>query len=119
VPAVLPVGAKMAILTGDPAKAGPFTMFLAMPSGYRVGPHFHPTDEGVDVKKGMLLMGIGDVYDASKLKPMQEGDRGSMPANVHHFGTTHGATVILVTAMGPFVINYVNPADDPQKQSKP
>jgi hypothetical protein len=119
VPAALPAGAQMAILSGDPGKPGPFTMLLAMPTGYRLGPHFHPTEEDVEVKKGTLLTGIGDAFDASTLKPMPVGEKGSVPPNVRHFGTTKGATVILVTAMGPFSITYVNPADDPQKRAKP
>src|SRR5687768_998441 len=30
-PAILPAGASLAVLEGDPSKAGPFTMRLAMP----------------------------------------------------------------------------------------
>src|SRR2546430_15252643 len=44
-PAVFPKGAKMAVVSGDPAKAAPFTVELAMPSGYKIAPHFHPIDE--------------------------------------------------------------------------
>src|SRR5437899_4262399 len=44
-PAVFPKGAKMAVVAGDPAQATPFTVELAMPAGYKIPPHFHPTDE--------------------------------------------------------------------------
>ena len=113
-PAVFPKGAKMAVVSGDPGKAAPFTVELAMPSGYKIPPHFHPTDETVEVKKGTLLVGMGDTFDASQAKPMNAGDKGSVPANAHHFAAVKGATVITVTAMGPFAMTYVNPADDPQ-----
>ena len=116
-PAVFPKGAKMAVVSGDPGKAAPFTVQLAMPSGYKIPPHFHPTDETVQVKKGTLLVGMGDTFDASKTKPMKAGDKGSLPANAHHFAAAQGATVIAVSAMGPFGMTYVNPADDPQEQS--
>jgi hypothetical protein len=116
-PAVFPKGAKMAVVSGDPAKAAPFTVELAMPSGYKIAPHFHPIDETVTVKKGTFLVGMGDVFDASKAKPMKTGATGSMPANAHHFAAVKGATVIAVSAMGPFGMTYVNPADDPQKQA--
>jgi len=116
-PAVFPKGAKMAVVSGDPGKAAPFTVELAMPSGYKVAPHFHPTDETVTVKKGTLLVGMGDTFDASKAKPMKPGDTESMPANAHHFAAVKGATIIAVSAMGPFGMTYVNPADDPQKQA--
>jgi len=42
-PAVFPMGARMAVVSGDPSKAGLFTVQLAMPSGYKIAPHFHPT----------------------------------------------------------------------------
>src|SRR5207249_4284939 len=113
-PAVFPKGARMAVVSGDPGKAAPFTVELAMPSGYKIPPHFHPTDETVEVKKGTLLVGMGDTFDASQAKPMNAGDKGSVPANAHHFAAVKGATVITVTAMGPFAMTYVNPADDPQ-----
>ncbi len=49
-PAVFPPGARMAVVSGDPSKAELFTVELAMPSGYKIAPHFHPTDETVEVK---------------------------------------------------------------------
>ena len=100
-PAVFPMGARMAVVSGDPSKAGPFVVELAMPSGYQIAPHFHPTDEVVEVKKGTLLVGMGDKFDLAK---------------AHHFAAAQGATFISVSAMGPFALTYVNPADDPQKQ---
>ncbi len=115
-PAVFPPGARMAVVSGDPSKAAVFTVQLAMPSGYQIAPHFHPTDETVEVKKGTLLVGMGDKLDLSKAKPMKAGDKGAVPAKAHHFAAAQGATFIQVTAMGPFALTYVNPADDPQKQ---
>jgi len=114
-PAAFPKGAKMAVVSGDPSKAAPFTVELAMPGGYKIAPHFHPTDETVEVKKGTLLVGMGDTFDASQAKPMKAGAKASMPANAHHFAAAKGATVLVVSAMGPFGMTYVNPADDPQR----
>ncbi len=114
-PAVFPAGAKMAVLSGDPTKAGPFVVELAMPAGYKLGPHFHPTAEVVTVKKGTFLYGMGDIFDAAKTKAMQVGDSGSIPANAHHFATTKVTTFVTVSSMGPFAMTYVHAADDPQK----
>src|SRR5207302_4394895 len=116
-PAVFPAGARMAVVSGDPTRAGLFTVQLAMPSGYKIPPHFHPTDESVEVKKGTLLVGMGDKFDAAKAKAMKAGDKGSIPAKAHHFAAAQGATFIQVTAMGPFALTYVNPADDPRSRS--
>ncbi len=37
-----------------------------------------------------------------------------MPKQMHHFVTAKGETIVQVHAMGPFVLNYVDPADDPR-----
>jgi len=114
-PAVFPAGAKMAVVSGDPSKPGPFVIQLAMPDGYRLAPHFHPTDESVEVKQGTFLFAMGDTFDLAKTKPMNVGEKGSIPANMHHYATAKGATVVAVTSTGPFALTYVNPADNPQK----
>lgn len=114
-PPVFPKGAQMAVVSGDPGKAGEFVIQLSMPAGYKIPPHFHPTDETVEVKKGTFLVGMGDTLDVKSTKPMKVGDKGTIAAQMHHFGVTQGATVVSVTAMGPFAMTYVNPADNPQK----
>jgi quercetin dioxygenase-like cupin family protein len=113
-PAVFPKGAKMAVVSGDPGKAAPFTVELSFPDGYKIPPHFHPTDESVEVKKGTFLVGMGDTLDVSKTNPMKPGAKGQLPAQAHHYAIAKGATVVSVTSMGPFAMTYVNPADDPQ-----
>ena len=117
-PAVFPHGATMAVVSGDPTKSGPFVAQLRMPSGYRIAPHWHPTDEHILVKEGTFLLGMGDKMDANTMKSMtvlKAGQSGDAKANVHHFAATQGHTVVEVSAQGPFVLNYVNPADNPQK----
>ncbi|HEV8196728.1 MAG TPA: cupin domain-containing protein [Gemmatimonadales bacterium] len=115
-PAVFPKGAKMAVVSGDPSQAAMFTIQLKMPAGYTIAPHFHPTDEAVVVKQGTFLVGMGDKVDIKATKAMKVGDKGSIPANEHHYARAQTATTVEVTAMGPFVLTYVNPADDPQKK---
>ena len=39
-----------------------------------------------------------------------------MPAGMHHFAVAKSDAVIEIAAMGPFVINYVDPTDDPSKK---
>jgi quercetin dioxygenase-like cupin family protein len=114
-PAVFPKGARMAVVSGDPGKSGEFVIQLSMPAGYKISPHFHPTDETVLVKKGTFLVGMGDTLDVKSTKPMKVGDKGTIAAQMHHFAMTKTATIVSVTAMGPFAMTYVNPADNPQK----
>jgi len=114
-PAVFPKGAMMAVVSGDPSKPAMFTVELKMPNGYRIPPHFHPTEESVVVKQGTFLVGMGDKFDVKEAKAMKVGEKGSIPAMMHHYATAKGPTVVAVTAMGPFALTYVNSADDPQK----
>jgi mannose-6-phosphate isomerase-like protein (cupin superfamily) len=119
-PAVFPSGAKMAVVSGDPTKAGPFTAQLSMPSGYRIPPHWHPTDEHVVVKRGTLLIGMGDTMtkaSTKSMKALKAGESVDVKANMHHYAAAQGRTLIDVTAQGPFAMTYVNPADDPQTRT--
>jgi quercetin dioxygenase-like cupin family protein len=115
-PAVFPAGAEMAVLQGDPSVAGAvFTVRLRLPNGYILPPHRHPTDEMVTVISGKFLVGIGDTFDEEALlPPLRSGGFVTAPANVSHFATVKGRTVVQVHAIGPFQLTYVNPADDPR-----
>ena len=116
-PPALPKGAKLAVVSGDPSKAGPFVIQLRFPPAYAVPPHSHPTDEHVTVLSGALSLGMGSVADRDKVKVLGPGKSAIAPANMAHFAsTTQGATV-QISAQGPFQITYVNPADDPRNGS--
>jgi Domain of unknown function (DUF4437) len=117
-PPSLPAGAKAAMLEGDPAKAGPFTIRLQMPAGYKVAPHTHPTTEAITVLSGTFAMGTGPKFDESGAHEMTTGGFALMPAGTQHFAWCKNACVIQVNSTGPFVINYVNPADDPRGAKK-
>jgi uncharacterized protein DUF4437 len=117
-PPVFPAGAKMAVLQGDPGKAGVFTIRLKAPDGYKVAAHWHPTAENLTVISGTFNLGTGDKLDETKTTAMSAGAFGSMPAKMHHFAWTKGETEVQVSGMGPFKLIYVNPADDPSKAKK-
>jgi quercetin dioxygenase-like cupin family protein len=114
-PAVFPKGAKMAVVSGDPSKPAMFTIELAMPAGYKIPPHFHPTDEHVTVKGGTFLVGMGDVLDEKHARVMAAGDSGTISAEMHHFAVARTRSTVEVVAMGPFAMTYVRPEDDPQE----
>ncbi len=117
-PPSLPKGAKAAVLDGDPAAPGLFTMRLLVPAGYRVPPHSHPAQEHVTVLSGELMMGLGETWDETKGHTMPAGTLGIMPAGVRHFAWTKAETVIQLHGIGPWGINYVNPQDDPRNQKQ-
>jgi quercetin dioxygenase-like cupin family protein len=113
-PPVLEPGAQMAVLQGDPSKAGEeFTVRLRFPNGYKIAPHTHPTAENVTVIEGTFLVGMGSTVDRSKMMALPRGAFVSAPAQHAHYAVARGETVVQVHAIGPFALTYVNPADAP------
>ena len=115
-PGSLSPGAKFAVIEGDPKNAALFTMRLKLPASYRIAAHWHPADEHVTVLSGTFHMGMGDKLDATKGKALGVGSFAVMPANVQHYAWTNEETIIQLHGMGPWGVNYVNPADDPRKK---
>ena len=114
-PPMLPKGAQFAVLSGDPMKAGPFTIRLKAAAGYKIPAHQHPTAERVTVISGNFHFGMGDKLDDKKAEALQSGGFVDLPANMNHFALTSSETVVQIDSEGPFSIIYVNPADDPTK----
>ena len=116
VPPFLPKGAKLAVLVGDPSKPEPFTVRLQMPDGYKIAPHTHPNDEHVTVLSGTFRAAMGSKWDDKALTDFAPGSYANMAATMPHYAMAKGTTVVQVHGFGPFVINYINAADDPSKQ---
>jgi quercetin dioxygenase-like cupin family protein len=112
-PALFPRGAQVAVLSGDPFKPVVLKVLMSMPDGYRMPPHFHATDEHVEVRQGTFLVGMGDKPDPRKTIALAVGDTATAPAGMHHYSVTKGATIVSVTIMGPYIITYVHPKDEP------
>jgi quercetin dioxygenase-like cupin family protein len=119
VPPVLPPGALIAAVSGDPTAPGEFTLLVSMPNGYRIPPHSHPSDEHVEVKEGTLLVGMGDRLDPKRTQALAAGDSATAPAGMHHFSIAKGRTVLSVTFIGPYTITYVRAEDAPRPPSFP
>ena len=115
-PPSLPKGAQAAVLEGNPAEAGPFTMRVKLPANYKIPPHWHPTIEHVTVLSGTLNIGMGDAWDETKGKALSAGSFAAMPPQMRHFAWTSEATIIQLHGTGPWGISYVNSADDPRNR---
>jgi len=115
-PPTLPKGAEITVLSGDPSKDGPFVLRLKMPSGYKVPPHNHPTDEYATVISGNFHIGMGDKVDERKAIELRAGGYAEAPAKMNHYGWTSSPSVVQLHGKGPFGITYVNPADDPSEE---
>ena len=114
-PPSLPAGAKAAVLEGNPKEAGPFTMRLSLPDGYRIPPHSHPAAERVTVIEGTFRLGMGEKFEESALNALKAGSYVAMEPGTKHFVLAKGNTVVQINGVGPWKITYVNPADDPRK----
>ncbi|MEP7310257.1 MAG: cupin domain-containing protein [Acidobacteriota bacterium] len=112
-PPILPPGAQIAVLAGDPTRAVPYTVRLKFPAGYAIPAHSHPTDEHVAVVSGELFMGMGTKLDRTAGRALGAGGFALMPAHANHFAYTYGETTIVLYGQGPVEFKYVNPADDP------
>src|SRR5258706_1595587 len=84
-PPVFPAGMTVALLSGDPAKPGPFTVRSKMPAGYRIPPHWHPVAEYLTIVSGSIAFGMGDKFDASTMKTGPAGGYAVMPPEMRHF----------------------------------
>jgi hypothetical protein len=115
-PPVLPPGAKIAVLSGNPMAEGPFVLRLQFPAGYDVPAHFHSGDELITVISGTFGIGHGDALDREKGQILPVGGFVEMPAGHHHFAWAETETVVQIHGPGPFDITYLNPADDPLTQ---
>jgi hypothetical protein len=118
-PPALPSGAKVAVVSGDPAKAGPFTIRIDMPPDYAVRPHHHPAIEEIRLLEGTLHVGHGPKWDEQAMKAVAPDQPVSIPAKQPHFVHAASRVVVEVQSTGPFEVTYVNPKDDPRTGSTP
>jgi quercetin dioxygenase-like cupin family protein len=112
-------GAEIAVVSGDPNKEGsPFVMRFRYRGKARIPPHWHPTDEHLTILSGTFRLGMGKSGDEGVTTALGAGAYAFVAAKMPHYAWADGDTVIQVHGIGPFVINYVNPADDPNAAAK-
>jgi hypothetical protein len=118
-PPILPAGAQLAVLEGNPAEKGAVVLRLKMPANYKIPAHWHTMDERVTVLSGTFNVGMGDKLSTQASQPLTSGGFVSLPAKMHHFAWTSAPTVVQLNLEGPFDLFYVDPNDNPQKAKQP
>jgi hypothetical protein len=83
-----------------------------------VAPHWHPGVENLTIISVTVALGMGEQFDEATMMEIGPGGFASLPAEMRHSFLAKSASTFQVHGMGPFVVNYVNPADDPSKQQK-
>ena len=66
---------------------------LKMPAGYKINPHWHPTDEHVTVITGTFALGMGEKFDAAAMKDLPAGGYALLPAQMRHYAMSKTASI--------------------------
>lgn len=114
--AAFPPEARLAVLVGDPAKAGPYVVRVKAAAGARLMPHQHPEDRIYTVISGVFYIGLGSEFDPAQLTAYAPGTVVVLPGNTHHFHwAKSGEYITQVTGYGPLGIDYLDAKDDPRR----
>jgi hypothetical protein len=114
-PAILPAGAQLAVLEGNPGEKGTLVLRLKMPANYKIPAHWHSMDERVTVLSGTFNIGMGDKLSPHGSQALTPGGFVSLPAKMRHFAWTSVPTIVQIDLNGPFDLFYVDPKDNPQQ----
>ena len=81
-----PIGAKMAVLQGDPSKPGLYVVLVKWTPHHMSHPHWHPNDRFITVISGTWWVGTGPKFDPDSTVPSQPAP--SSPISANKFTTT-------------------------------
>ena len=117
-PASIPPGAEAVVLHGDPSEEGLFALRLRLPEDYAIPPHTHPQPEIVTVISGTFHVGMGETADRDEAEALPAGSFFAFQPGMAHYAFNDEETVIQLNSTGPWELNYVNPEDDPRRQTQ-
>lgn len=105
----LPPDWRVAVLMGDPSKAGPYVERVKLPPNAAIPPHTHPDNENITVLSGSFGIGEGEVADNAKGKVFSPGSFYYLPANTTHFAWAgpEGA-IVQIHGIGPSGVKMVH-----------
>lgn len=103
-------GMKIAVLHGNPAAKGDYTLRLRFPAEYKFPVHWHPGGEHLTVLWGTFMLGMGSSNDWTTVRTYAPGDFLYIPARHPHFGGAgRNVTVIQLHGEGPFQLILGSP----------
>lgn len=114
-------GAEIAILEGDPLAEGElYTLQLKLPADFSIAPHTHPVPERVLLLSGSLYLGHDTEMNKESAERVTEGSYFTVPPEMIHYviSGNEGETILHITSVGPFEMNYVNEEDDPRLRAE-
>jgi pimeloyl-ACP methyl ester carboxylesterase len=95
-------GIQTIVLSGDPAKAGPYAIELKIPAHTHIAAHSHRDNRLAMVVSGEWHFGYGSKADDARTSVLTQGAFYTEPANAPHFAFTGDQpTTVFITGMGP------------------
>jgi hypothetical protein len=95
-------GLDVALLVGDPAKAGPYIVLARWPAHHMSHPHYHINDRFITVVSGTWWVGTGRVFRPDKTVPLPAGSFVTHYSKQIHFdGAKDEDCVIEIVGEGP------------------
>jgi quercetin dioxygenase-like cupin family protein len=114
-----PPAARLAVLVGDPTKAGPYVIRVRLPTDTKMLPHKHPEDRIYTVISGVFYIGLGEEFDEAELTAHGPGSVLILPGDQPHFHwAKSGEYITQVSAIGPLGLAYIDPASDPRNDPR-
>lgn len=97
-----PIGAKMAVLEGDPSKPGLYLVLVKWTPHHMSHPHFHPNDRFITVISGTWWVGTGAKFDPESTVPLPAGTFVThFGKQIHYDGAKDQETVLEIVGEGP------------------
>ncbi|MBN9004115.1 MAG: alpha/beta fold hydrolase [Rhizobiales bacterium] len=104
-------GIQTIVLSGDPAKAGPYAIQLKVPAHTNIAAHTHRDNRFGMVVSGEWHFGYGQTANAAATTALGPGGFYTEPAGMAHFAFTGDQpTIVYITGQGPSDTNYVSTA---------
>jgi pimeloyl-ACP methyl ester carboxylesterase/quercetin dioxygenase-like cupin family protein len=95
-------GIRTVLLSGDPAKPGPYVLEIRVPANTSIAPHTHRDDRTSTVISGTWYFGFGADRGEARIKALTAGGMYTEPRGVPHFALTRDEpAVVRVTGIGP------------------
>lgn len=102
-----------AMLVGDPAISGPYTIRYSAPAGYDIGLHLHPDDdEQLTVLSGTVRWSAGPEHSGAREYVLPAGSFALAPAGTPHRITAIEDCVLQMSGVGPRAYVYIEATDD-------
>jgi hypothetical protein len=97
-----PIGAKMAVLHGDPSKPGLYIVLVKWTPHHMSHPHWHPNDRFITVISGTWWVGTGPKFDPDRTVPMPAGTFVThFGKQIHYDGAKDSEAVLEIVGDGP------------------